>query len=595
MTVWDAQADSSMDRGSPQLSRDMQLPEGFHSVECKRDSETTQEIKQGMPTALQPLPMTASAAERSAATLANAQGPGESPLVHSAEDSSTPALQSASGDSSCHAQQDSSLSWEAPDTDISPSDPDNPCRRIGEAPYGPLGRCRKRQRERVLGEKFADPFPAAPSAAHSTGGEAFGVRGEKRFRAGPSRQTHSSLMHPRSRFSGGPLNFVALSEKVPALRNFFLISPSGRVSFDFRTREAQLQLCVALFKCIYNLTFSLPLEDNFLIPTLPNRSNYIHFLADLLSATEGLGTPQGHPIPGGEAYILREALEEDSSGPLKAPTANEPSQDATLGEEFTGASKQTKHPPRGPQVWILDVGVGANCVYPLLGVADYGWSFVGSDISEASLSVATANVVANGYEGRIKLQLQKERNCIFQGLLNGGDPLFAASVCNPPFYISEEAIGINPKRQKAGNAHELVCEGGETAFLSAMYTESKRFASHFIWFTTLVARASTRDSMKRVLHEGMRKTCKRQQELMQAQAEEWLSANSEHGDSYSANPSNSSNNADKNVEDVEMHPRELRIFELSQGKQTRWVVCWTYWTREQRALLRPILYPKPST
>lgn len=39
--------------------------------------------------------------------------------------------------------------------------------------------------------------------------------------------------------------------------------------------------------------------------------------------------------------------------------------------------------PRGPAVRGLDVGVGASCVYPLVGHAEYGWAFVGTEVDEA--------------------------------------------------------------------------------------------------------------------------------------------------------------------------------------------------------------------
>jgi 23S rRNA (adenine1618-N6)-methyltransferase len=31
----------------------------------------------------------------------------------------------------------------------------------------------------------------------------------------------------------------------------------------------------------------------------------------------------------------------------------------------------------------LDIGVGANCIYPIIGNAEYGWSFVGTDMMKS--------------------------------------------------------------------------------------------------------------------------------------------------------------------------------------------------------------------
>lgn len=37
-------------------------------------------------------------------------------------------------------------------------------------------------------------------------------------------------------------------------------------------------------------------------------------------------------------------------------------------------------------VSILDIGVGVNCIYLLIGVYEYGWCFIGSEISSQVLS-----------------------------------------------------------------------------------------------------------------------------------------------------------------------------------------------------------------
>ncbi|KAL8437354.1 hypothetical protein ACSSS7_000949 [Eimeria intestinalis] len=466
------------------------------------------------------------------------------------------------------------------------------------------GPCKKRRRHQGDGEQVGGATDqesgagTASAAETATSASATAARAEhvysgrgrgKRIRGGgPLHHSRApSLVHPRSRFSGGPLNFALLAEKHPPLSAFLSVSPSGHASYDFSSREAQLHLCTALFRCIYNLTFTLPPSQSFLVPTLPNRSNYIHFLADLLSRTEGLTAPRGPPILGGSPYVLkggtlqRESVAAHCQGEPDAccnvASCSQPATEAA-GEDGEGG------PPRGPRVRILDVGVGASCVYPLLGVADYDWSFVGSDIDAESLSAAAVNVKANALEARISLRQQADKNHIFRGVVNETDPLYAASVCNPPFYASEEEVGVNPRREKGGCVNELVCEGGEEGFLTRMLSESKSFCCNFLWFTTLVARATTRDCLKREIHAGMRKAGKGQESLLQGIAERWLRALGQQGSTDG--PADNIRGIYLEGKEEEVHPRELRVFELSQGKQTRWVVCWTYWTKEQRRLLR---------
>ncbi len=56
--------------------------------------------------------------------------------------------------------------------------------------------------------------------------------------------------------------------------------------------------------------------------------------------------------------------------------------------ETTGAFR------RGATI-ILDVGGRANCIYPLIGVHEYGWRFTAGEVSDAAMSSAQANIQAN--------------------------------------------------------------------------------------------------------------------------------------------------------------------------------------------------------
>jgi 23S rRNA (adenine1618-N6)-methyltransferase len=51
--------------------------------------------------------------------------------------------------------------------------------------------------------------------------------------------------------------------------------------------------------------------------------------------------------------------------------------------------------PKGDQITCLDIGVGASCIYPIIGVTEYGWKFIGSDIDSKSLESAKKIALAN--------------------------------------------------------------------------------------------------------------------------------------------------------------------------------------------------------
>lgn len=50
---------------------------------------------------------------------------------------------------------------------------------------------------------------------------------------------------------------------------------------------------------------------------------------------------------------------------------------------------------RAGQVVGLDIGCGANLIYPLLGAAQHGWRFVGTDVTDVAVAGAHANLAAN--------------------------------------------------------------------------------------------------------------------------------------------------------------------------------------------------------
>ncbi|STT49675.1 putative SAM-dependent methyltransferase [Klebsiella pneumoniae] len=46
---------------------------------------------------------------------------------------------------------------------------------------------------------------------------------------------------------------------------------------------------------------------------------------------------------------------------------------------------------------ILDIGTGANLIYPLIGAHEYGWRFTGSEINPQAF--ASAQAIINGNPG----------------------------------------------------------------------------------------------------------------------------------------------------------------------------------------------------
>lgn len=266
-------------------------------------------------------------------------------------------------------------------------------------------------------------------------------------------------LHPRNPHRQR-YDFPLLCQASPELAAFVRKNEHGDESIDFASPRAVKALNRALLKQFYGIA-SWDIPKGYLCPPIPGRADYLHHLADLLAG-------------------------------------------CNRGEI-----------PRGPGLRGLDVGVGANCIYPLLGQHEYGWRFLGSDIGGGALVSAQKNVDANGLGTVIELRQQQNSAHIFKGLLHK-DELFDFTLCNPPFHASAAEARAGSQRKTGNLKHsakkpqapvlnfggqeaELWCDGGETAFIQQMVRESAEIPRRCFWFTTLVSKADNLPRIKAAL------------------------------------------------------------------------------------------------
>jgi len=173
--------------------------------------------------------------------------------------------------------------------------------------------------------------------------------------------------------------------------------------------------------------------------------------------------------------------------------------------------------PIGKSVSVLDIGVGANCIYPIIGSQTFGWHFVGSDIDPIAIRVAQKIIDSNiSLKGKIELRLQNKSSNIFSNILKPGE-MFDLSICNPPFHSSQEEAseGTNRKNQNlnrkiekvpalnfGGQTAELCCDGGEAEFLRRMVKQSSEIPNRVKWFTSLVSKKSNLAGIYKALQKS---------------------------------------------------------------------------------------------
>ena len=270
-----------------------------------------------------------------------------------------------------------------------------------------------------------------------------------------------SALHPRNRHTGR-YDFPALIAGSPELAQFVILNPYGKQSIDFANPDAVRVFNRALLKQFYGIAhWDIP--SGYLCPPIPGRADYLHGLADLL------------------------------------------------------ASQNNGVIPRGAAIQALDIGTGANCIYPLIGQREYGWRFSGTDIDSVALASARTIVSANKLNKAISLRQQSDLQRIFAGVLQP-DERFDVTLCNPPFHASEAEASSGSQRKWrnlgkldskrklpvlnfGGQARELWCEGGELAFIRRLATESADVAQQVCWFSTLVSKGGNVAPLQALLNK----------------------------------------------------------------------------------------------
>lgn len=299
-----------------------------------------------------------------------------------------------------------------------------------------------------------------------------------------------NLLHPRNSHRNG-YDFNTLVLACPELKPYVFTNQYQTVTIDFGNVEAVKQLNNALLQS-YNISY-WDIPATYLCPPVPGRVDYIHYLADLLATSNNGSIPTSETVQG------------------------------------------------------LDIGIGANCIYPILGNALYGWSFVGTDTDETAIQNCK-KIISNNPQliDVISLQLQTEPRFIFKNIITPEDR-FAFTICNPPFHSSEaEANKANlrkintlhntksakPALNFGGQNAELWCEGGEIRFITQMIFESAKYATQVLWFTTLVSKKDNLPSIYRILQK--------------------------------------------------VNAAEIRTIDMAQGQKTSRFVAWTFLTKTQQ-------------
>lgn len=302
----------------------------------------------------------------------------------------------------------------------------------------------------------------------------------------------NQFMHPRNPYRTPP-SFKKLAMQYPEFRAHCTYDLSGKVRLDFKNCDALRALTTCLLDQDFGLKVDIP--DGRLVPTLPLRLNYLLWIEDLMTLS------------------------------------------ARTDQKCTRIG--------------VDIGTGSACVYPLLAAKQFGWSMLCTEADEVSYESAVNNVKKNSMQDEIFIKKVQE-NVILKNVLDdetslaeitslrakeesmdkpqdsqdspgkaemeletndkkdleSSNYIFDFTMCNPPFFGSEEEIHTMNKSKKGrgepvsvptGAVQEIVTSGGEISFITQMIEESSQLKDKVRMFTTLIGTKADIKKIKQVL------------------------------------------------------------------------------------------------
>ncbi len=268
-------------------------------------------------------------------------------------------------------------------------------------------------------------------------------------------------MHPNNPHLK-PYDLNKLGVVNPLLKPFVFTNTHNNQTIDFANPDAVFQLNKALILHHYRLDY-YALPAGYLCPAVPGRADYLCHLKSIMDET-----------------------------------------------------------PK-PTYRVLDIGTGANCIYPIIGAQHFDWKMVGVDIHETS--IISARKIVKGTKNlaqKIEIRHQENNANIFVESIKEGE-YFDATICNPPFHSSEAdatkgttrkrnnlaKTSSNAEQEKTlnfgGKANELWCNGGEALFVKRMIKQSYTYKKQVGVFTTLVSKKATLNKLYKQLDKAKAK------------------------------------------------------------------------------------------
>ena len=229
-------------------------------------------------------------------------------------------------------------------------------------------------------------------------------------------------------------DFLTLIKEFPELKKYILKQNEDNeeeFQFDWSNNELSLLMDKSILNYYFNIKY-YDIPKGFLIPPIPSRINYINLINSIITK------------------LINDIDIKNIIG--------------------------------------IDIGTGANIIYPILGYSIYKWKFICTEINKEAYNNAKLILQKNNLENNINIIKQNNKDNIFISILNRENK-YIFSMCNPPYYNYENEIKLeDKKRDNEYNFDEIYYKNGEYGFFQRYFEESICYKNNVFLYTILIGK-----------------------------------------------------------------------------------------------------------
>ena len=229
-------------------------------------------------------------------------------------------------------------------------------------------------------------------------------------------------------------DFLTLIKEFPELKKYILKQNEdneAEFQFDWSNNELSLLMDKSILNYYFNIKY-YDIPKGFLIPPIPSRINYINLINSIITK------------------LIKDIDIKNIIG--------------------------------------IDIGTGANIIYPILGYSIYKWKFICTEINKEAYNNAKLILQKNNLENNINIIKQNNKDNIFISILNRENK-YIFSMCNPPYYNYENEIKLeDKKRDNEYNFDEIYYKNGEYGFFQRYFEESICYKNNVFLYTILIGK-----------------------------------------------------------------------------------------------------------